>query len=88
MPKKKADTPDKLRPDANEIAFRVLREATGDAEKTLPLAERRVKNSDAAKRGAKGGEKGGKARAARMSEAERVEIAKHAARVRWQSELD
>lgn len=65
MPKKKA-TPakKKLRQDANEIAHRVMREATGQAPKTLPPEERSEdeKDPEAVERGAKGGKKGGKAR--------------------------
>jgi hypothetical protein len=66
-PKKK---PAKLGPDAAEIAFCVMQEATGEAPKTLPPKERTTKNADAVKRGAKGGEKGGKARAKKLSPSE------------------
>jgi hypothetical protein len=80
MPKKPAP---KMRPDVAETAFRVMQEATGQAPKTLPGQV--PKNPDAVKRGAKGGQKGGKARAAKLSPAERVEIAKKAAKKRWDS---
>lgn len=51
----------KLRPDVGENAFRVMREATGDAPKTLRPSERTEKNTAAVQRGSKGGAKGGKA---------------------------
>jgi hypothetical protein len=73
----------KLRPDAAEVAFRVMQEATGEAPKTLPPKERAVKNADAVKRGAKGGNVGGKVRAAKLNKASRAAIAKKAATKRW-----
>jgi hypothetical protein len=52
--KKKAP---KLRPDANEIAYRTMLEATGQAPKTVPPSERteEQKNREAVKRGRSGG---------------------------------
>jgi hypothetical protein len=79
MPKK----PAKLRPDVAEVAFRVFQEATGEAPKTLPPKERTAKNADAVKRGAKGGKKGGKARAAKLTDDQRAEAATIAALARW-----
>ena len=84
MPKK----PAKLRPDAAEIAFRVMQEATGEAPKTLPPNERTVKNADAVKRGEKGGKKGGNARADALTSEQRAEVAKVAATVRWRKSED
>lgn len=57
MSKKKDEEKTKLRPDANEIAHRVMLEATGQAEKTLPPSEREDedKNPEAVRRGAMGG---------------------------------
>jgi len=78
-PKKKAA---KLRPDVAETAFRVMREAIGEAPKTLPPSERAAKNEDAAERGRAGGRIGGRIRAAKLSKARRVEIARAAARAR------
>jgi hypothetical protein len=82
MPKKPAKP--KLRPDANEVAFRVMREATGQAPKTLPPSERSDadKDPEAVKRGAKGGRKGGPARKAALSPKRRKAIAKKAATAR------
>jgi hypothetical protein len=78
-----AKKPAKLRPDAAEIAFRVMQEATGEAPKTLPPKERTEKNPEAAKRGRKGGKKGGKARAERLTDDQRAEAATIAAHARW-----
>ena len=75
----------KLRPDVNEIAYRVMLEATGQAKKTVPPSERaqREKNTEAVARGKKGGKKGGKARSEKLSAKERSEIARKAAHTRW-----
>lgn len=73
-PKKK---PAKVREDANTTAFRTLQEATGQAEKTPDPAA--GKDPAAVARG----KKGGKARAAKMTAAERTAHGKLAAAVRW-----
>jgi hypothetical protein len=75
--------PPKLRPDAAEIAYRVMLEATGQAPKTVPPSQRTEKNQEAAMRGRAGGKKGGKARARKLSPAARSKIASEAARARW-----
>jgi hypothetical protein len=75
--------PTKLRPDVAETAFRVMREATGEAPKTLPPSGRTEKNPEAVARGAKGGKKGGVARAKNLSSSEKVEIARLAGQSRW-----
>ena len=80
MPKKRAA---KLRPDVNEIAFRVVQEATGQAEKTSPPDERTDKNPEAVRRGRLGGQKGGMAKAKNLSQQERAEAARLAAQARW-----
>lgn len=84
MPKK----PPKLRPDVAEIAFRVMREATGEAPKTSPPAERTEKNADAVERGRKGGQKGGNARAQQLTADQRSAGAAKAARARWKRDSD
>lgn len=80
-PKKKA----KLRPDVAETAFRTLQEAIGEAPKTKPPSERSEaeKDPEAQARGAKGGKKGGPARADTLSPDELAESARRAARARW-----
>lgn len=64
--------------DANETAFYVVRQATG---KDVPPA--RKKNPAAVALGKLGGQKGGPARAAKLSSKRRREIAQEAARARW-----
>jgi hypothetical protein len=82
MPKK----PAKLRPDVAETAFRVMREATGQAPKTLPPSERGEgeRNPEAVARGRKGGAIGGKARAGKLSARMKKQQAKKAAKKRWE----
>jgi hypothetical protein len=65
--------------DVNEIAFRVAREAMGEA----PQQAEREKNPAAVALGKLGGAKGGKARAAKLTAEQRSEIAKKAAMARW-----
>ena len=74
--------PPKLRPDVAEVAFRVMREATGEAPNTPPPGERTEKNAEAVKRGQKGGRVGGLVRAAKLDRARRSEIARNAALAR------
>jgi len=63
--------------DPNKAAFAILNEAIGEEP-----AERK-KDPAAVSLGRRGGLKGGKARAAALSPAERKRIAKEAARKRW-----
>ncbi len=58
--------------DANQLAKSIVDLATGEIEDKVPLASAR-----------KGGLKGGKARAAKLSPKDRSEIAKIAAIARW-----
>lgn len=62
--------------DFSQVAFDVVQQATG--EKPKPVTTPRQEN------GRKGGLKGGAKRMAELSEEERSELAKKAARVRWQ----
>lgn len=67
-------------------AFRVVQEATGQAEPEPEEAEPELaegKNPHAVALGRLGGLKGGKARAAKMTPEQRREIAKKAALARW-----
>lgn len=66
--------------DVNQIAARILQEATGEAPKTEPPPE---KNQAAVELGRLGGKKGGAARAAKLTPEQRSEIAKKAAAGRW-----
>lgn len=66
--------------DLNQLAKRILDEATGDEPKTAPPP---VKNAAAVALGKLGGKKGGAARAAALTPEQRSEIAKNAAAKRW-----
>jgi hypothetical protein len=74
-----ANRSSKRQRDANDIAFSVVQQATGQAPKIEPPA----KNPAAVTLGRLGGLKGGKARAAKLSPAKRKAIAKKAAQARW-----
>jgi hypothetical protein len=76
----------KQREDLNQLAARIVAEATGQQAKTPePDAG---KDAKAIKRGRTGGKKGGMARAAKLSPKERSEIAKKAAAARWDRSQD
>jgi hypothetical protein len=66
--------------DPNELAKQVVDEATGDAPRFDPDEG---KDPAAVALGRKGGLKGGKARAAKMTPEQRSEAAKKAAAARW-----
>jgi hypothetical protein len=66
--------------DTQQLARRVLDSVVPDAE---PMITVRDKNQAAVALGRLGGLKGGKARAAKLSDEERQEIAKKAAKARW-----
>lgn len=76
MPKKKHQGPE----DFAESAFRVFEEAIGET----PKAES-IKDPAAVALGRKGGLKGGKARAEKLTPEQRKEIAKKAAAKRWRN---
>lgn len=74
--------PDKCRPrDPNELAYQIMLEPTGQAEKFTP--EEKPKNPNAGALGKLGGLKGGPARAAALTPNERSQIAAKAAAKRW-----
>jgi hypothetical protein len=66
--------------DSNQLAKLVVDLATGEAEESDPDAG---KDPAAVELGRRGGRKGGKARAAKMTAAERSEAARKAAKARW-----
>ena len=76
-----AKQPAKKTRDVNEMARSIVDEATGDAPKTEPKDS--GKDPAAVELGRKGGLKGGKARAKKLSAKRRSEIAKKAAAARW-----
>ncbi len=73
----------KPKPDFTQVAFRVMQQA---ARLTPPEEPQPLPPKVAASR--KGGIKGGKARAAKMTPEERTESARKAARARWGKEKD
>lgn len=90
MPKRSSSDPPAVKPaskqerrprDPNALAFNIVREAVGDAEKFQP--EEREKNPHAVALGRLGGQKGGKARAEKLTAEERQKIARKAAKARW-----
>lgn len=68
----------------NKLAKSIVDEATMDELQTKAIAE--GKNPAAVMLGRLGGLKGGKARAAKLSAAQRKKIAKKAANARWQKQ--
>lgn len=79
MKKKKPST------DVNVTAFQILQAATGETAEEA-LAKKKTtseKNPAAVALGRLGGLKGGKARAEKLSTKKRSEIAKKAAKARW-----
>jgi len=67
--------PKSTRRDFTQIAFAIVQEATGEAPSTKMTGKKA--NSS------KGGLKGGKSRAEKLTPEERSEIAKKAAQTRW-----
>ena len=61
--------------DLNRRAFDIVRIASGEAQESAPAS--------ASERARKGGLKGGKARAAKLTDRQRAEIAHAAAQARW-----
>jgi hypothetical protein len=76
MPKRSGKRPR----DLNRLAATIVDEATGDAPKTDPDEG---KDPAAVELGRRGGLKGGKARAKKMSAQQRSEAARKAAAARW-----
>lgn len=66
------------RKDVNERAFDIVQQATGEAE-----PEKSEKDQQAVEKGRKGGQKGGAARAEKLTPEQRAEIARKAAQKRW-----
>lgn len=71
--------------DANQLARRIVDIATGEAEDRDPAPEAQGKDPAAVSLGRRGGLKGGKARAAALSKADRKAIASKAAAARWKN---
>lgn len=69
--------------DPNQLAKNIVDLATGEVEEVDPDAG---KDPAAVEVGRMGGLKGGKARAEKLTEAQRAEIAKKAAKARWEAD--
>ena len=65
--------------DLNRLASAIVQEATGEAPEESPSE----KNPHAVALGRLGGQKGGKARAEKLTAEQRREIARNAAKARW-----
>lgn len=72
--------------DLNRLAASIVREATDEDRDAPPLDD--GKDPAAVALGRRGGLKGGKARAAKLSPEDRTEIARLAARARWDKRQD
>lgn len=71
--------------NANQLAKFIVDLTTGDAQEEIPpTPEEEGKDAAAVALGRKGGLKGGKARAAKMTAEERSEAARKAAKARWE----
>jgi hypothetical protein len=73
-------TPSRPR-DMNQLAKRIVDLSVGEATEEQPIE--REKNPHAVALGRLGGQRGGKARAERLTPAKRSEIARSAAKSRW-----
>lgn len=69
--------------DTNQLAYQIVREATGEDQAQPEAADTR--NPAAVALSRLGASKGGKARAEKLTERRRKEIAKNAAKARWSS---
>lgn len=74
--------------DANQLARRIVDIATGSSNDDVPAQASGGKDAAAVSLGRKGGLKGGRARADKLTDQERREIASKAARTRWDRDRD
>ncbi len=79
MPKRSSN---KRSRDINRLAAQIVNEATGE-EIPKDIEEESKKNPAAVELGRRGGLKGGKARAEKLTSEQRKEIAKKASQARW-----
>jgi hypothetical protein len=82
--KKTTKKPQKRKPrDINELAFSIVESLTSEDDVKAESIEAEEEERDAVILGRKGGKKGGKARAQKLSPEHRAAIAKKAAKKRW-----
>jgi hypothetical protein len=75
--------------DTNALARRIVDEATGQHPEDAPATDPDAgKDPAAVELGRRGGLKGGKARAEKLSAKQRTEIARKAAATRWKDQKD
>jgi hypothetical protein len=74
--------------DANQLGKLIVDISTGEVEDRHQTAEKQAKDPAAVSLGRRGGLKGGKARAAKLTAEERREIAVKAAKRRWGAKID
>jgi len=82
MPSRSSKRPKRSR-DPNVLGWQIVQEATGQAPPQKPEEPKTPEQEAAALLGRRGGLKGGKARASKLSKKRRVEIARKGARARW-----
>lgn len=71
--------------DLNQLAANIVAAAIGEGERPFPPAQ---KDPAAVTLGRKGGQKGGRVRAARLTPEQRQRVAKIAAQARWKKSTD
>jgi hypothetical protein len=76
------------KPDANEIAFRVVQESTRDRDKAPVTPAKQDKDPAAVALGRRGGLKGGRARAEKLTKEQLSEIGRQGAKKRWQKKTE
>jgi hypothetical protein len=72
--------------DLNSLARRIVDEATGEVPRKEEIPADEGKDPAAVELGRRGGLKGGKARAKKLSAKQRSDIARKAAATRWQDQ--
>lgn len=82
------ENPPKRPRDPNQLAFQIVGELTGTLEPLPPEDAGTAKNPAAVALGKLGGSKGGKARAANLTPEQRQEIARKAAKKRWEKKKE
>lgn len=70
--------------DLNQLAASIVEQATTDPSEKKEGQQQPQKNQAAVELGRLGGKKGGKARAEKLTPEERKEIARRAAKARWE----
>jgi len=77
---------DKKHKDLNELAFSIVQQATDESHLKDTKKEPSDKNPNAVALGRLGGKKGGPARAKKLTEERRTQIARKAALKRWEKQ--